>query len=141
MNLYKVKLEIEVMTMAENTKKAIEIAKNGAVNEMEFSIGKSYLVNNDAEIPKEWKELVPYSEYSESRTCKNIVKTVDKEELPKEEIEVILKAKEGSKNQIIEENDTKPESRPDPKPLELDWHETKTGKPLPSLRFLEKKID
>ena len=63
------------------------------------------------------------------------IKSNDKKELPQEDIEEIMKIKSGSKTEIppIE---IKPETRPDPKPKELDWHETKSGRPLQQLRFI-----
>lgn len=144
MNLFKVKVETEIMVMAENQKQAIEIAKKNAVNEASYGQGTASKVTNSSEIPEEWRYLLPYAPdgHFEHRQCIEIVsaKNKDKKELPEDEIKAIIDVKEKSegksKAEQVEElkPEKKPETRPDPKPKELNWQYT-DGKPL--LRFVK----
>lgn len=142
MNLYRVQVETEIMVMANDKKQAVEIAKKGAAKEIaEFGRGSAFQVNNLAEIPKEWMALIPYAPdgYSEARRCIEIVAANkgDKKQLPEEDIEAIISVKEKSEGKSMAEQveQLKPETRPDPKPKELNWHETQSGRPI--LRFIK----
>jgi hypothetical protein len=97
------------------------------------------VVNSVNEIPDDWMSIIPYSKEGaqETKKCFEIVSgKSNKKELPKDDIEEIIKIKSDSKMSPEVNLEVKPETRPDPKPKELDWHETKSGRPMPSLRFV-----
>jgi len=139
--LYKVKVETELMVMAENENSALEVAKTNAPNEISV-YGKGYAthIKHPSEVPDDWKSIIPYSTSEmESRKCYEIAlqqteKRNDKKSLEDDEVKEIIKIKENAKGSI-EEKEILPETRPDPKPKELNWHDTKSGRPLPNLRF------
>ena len=141
MNLYKVRVETDIMVMADNEFSAIEIAKKNAASEVGiYGKGTAQAIYNTSEIPNDWMSVIPYGQdgIQETRKCFEIVSANNKRELPKEDIEEIIKIKDSSKISPIIQSITeiKPETRPDPKPKELDWHETKSGRPMPLLRFV-----
>lgn len=135
-NLYKVKVETELMVMASNQKEAVSIGISAAPNEMAvYGKGNASVVNHILEIPEDWKNVIPYSkEPRETKKCYEIVSSIyaeSKKEMAEEDIQEIIKIRENSKNV----NEVIPENRRDPKPKELPWSETKSGRPLPYLRF------
>jgi len=140
MNLYKVIIETEIMVMAKDQNQAIEVAKKNAVNEAYYGQGSASKITNSSEIPEEWRHLFPYAPdgHSETRKCIEIVSVKNKErkELPEDEIKAIIDVKEKSEGKSMAEQveELKPETRPDPKPKELNWHDT-SGKPI--LRFIK----
>lgn len=144
MNLYKVKIETDIMVISNDEYSAIEIAKNNASGEVGiYGRGSAHVIRSVSDIPEDWKSVIPYSREGtvESRKCFEIVsgtKDVNKKELPQEDIDEIMKIKENSKSSPVIQPamEIKPPSRSDPKPKELDWHETKSGRPMPTLRFV-----
>jgi hypothetical protein len=139
--LYKVKIETDIMVVADNNASAVEIAKKNAPSEVSlYGKGTAYVVNSVNEIPDDWMSIIPYSKDGawETKKCFEIVSAgkSNKKELPKDDIEEIIKIKSDSKMSPEVNLEVKPETRPDPKPKELDWHETKSGRPMPSLRFV-----
>jgi len=141
--LYNVTVKTDLMVMATSSKEAETIAKKKAVNEVEY-YGKcsSRMIRDIGELSKEWKDNVPYAAElnPEFRKCSEIIeediKSVGDEDL--EDIVEIQKKSKSSKlpvENIKEEEEIMPETRPDPKPRDLKWCETKSGNPLPSLRF------
>jgi hypothetical protein len=138
--LYNVKVEIDMLVLANNDKEAIEVAKKNAPNEISiYGQGKASQVKEISDVPEDWKSVIPYSMegVQETRKCYEFFNntTTVKKELEKDEIEQIIRIKEGSHGKSIVE-EIKPENKIDPKPRELDWHDTKSGRPLPKLRFL-----
>lgn len=141
MNLYRVRVETEIMVVADTNKAAIEVAKANAADEI-TNYGKytAIQVKKADEIPDDWRTVIPYAPQGmpESKKCSELVPNSGgnlKDELQKEEIEHIVKsqsAKGTSKDQI----QVRPETRPDPKPKEMDWHDTKSGRPITKLRFV-----
>ena len=139
--LYKVKIETDIMVIADNNASAVEIAKKNAPSEVSlYGKGTAHVVNSVNEIPDDWMSIIPYSKEGaqETKKCFEIVSAgkSNKKELPKDDIEEIIKIKSDSKMSSEVNLEVKPETRPDPKPKELDWHETKSGRPMPSLRFV-----
>ena len=143
--LYKVKVETEMVVIANNDKEAIDIAKKNAPNEIAiYGKGIASQVKSISDIPEDWKSVIPYAfeGIQETRKCFEIVSVSsnikkeqkEQKELEKEEIEQIISIKESSKGKSVLES--KLENKPEPKPKELDWHDTKSGRPLPKLRFL-----
>lgn len=144
--LYKVKVETELMVMAKDEKTATDIAKKNAPNEISiYGKGSAQIVKSISDIPEDWKSVIPYTEegMQETRKCYQIIPSSlprDKKELENEEIDTIIRIKEsvqGSKAVKVEKSEINPETRPDPKPKELDWHDTKSGRPLPKMRFVK----
>ena len=134
--LYKVKIETDIMVFANSEFDAIEIAKKNAVNEVGvYGKGSAQSIKKPSDIPEDWKSVIPYSKDGthETRKCIDIAS----KETNDEDIEEIIKIKNTA---IVTPNipteEIKPETRPDPKPKELDWHETKSGRTMPSLRFV-----
>lgn len=145
--LYKVKIETDIMVMAGNEFDAVEIAKKNAQSEVGiYGKGIAHIIRSVSDIPDDWKSVIPYSQegIQETRKCFEIVggfynEQKEQKELPQEDIEEIMKIKKNAKNISVSQPaiEIKPETRPDPKPKELDWHETKSGRPMPSLRFIK----
>lgn len=143
-NLYKVRVETDIMVVSDNESSAIKIAKkNASGGEIEiYGRGEVFIIKSMSDIPEDWKSVIPFSEegVQETRKCYEIVGNSNKNELPKEDIDEIMKIKNNSKASPVVSSvlEVKPETRPDPKPKELDWHETKSGRPMPVLRFVRK---
>lgn len=142
--LYKVKVETDIMVMADNDSSAIKIAKKNASSEIGiYGRGMAYVIHKSSEIPDDWMSVIPYYQEGsqETRKCFEIVSSIsDNEikELPKDDVDEIIKIKNSAKKSVVQQSiEIKPETRPDPKPKELDWHETKSGRPMPSLRFIK----
>ena len=79
MNLYKVKIETEIMVVANNDNLAIITAKKNAINEIElYGKGVATVIKSISEIPEDWKNIIPYSSDGilETRKCCEIVGTV-----------------------------------------------------------------
>ena len=135
--LYRVKIETDLMVVASSADEAITIGLSYAPNEIAvYGKGSSSVVNHISEIPNDWKSVIPYSNVpKETKKCFEIVSSIyteSKKELASEDLQEIIKIKENSKPISPE---VVPESRPDPKPKELPWSETKSGRPMPHLRF------
>ena len=141
--LYKVKIETDIMVVSDSESSAIDIAKKNASGEVGvYGRGSAFVIRSLSDIPNDWKSVIPYGKEGaqETRKCFEIVSGLEnKPELPQEDIEEIIKIKGESKMPSIGQPfiEMKPETRPDPKPKELDWHETKSGRPMPSLRFIK----
>lgn len=142
--LYKVKIETDLMVVAQNENDAINIAKKNAPNEVAaYGRGSAKVANGISDIPDDWKSVIPYSAEGrmETRKCFEMVSEAlvsERKELPRDEVEEIIKIKDGSKGQSVAKRaEIMPETRPDPKPRELDWHDTKSGRPLPKMRFVK----
>ena len=136
-NLYRVKVETELMVMASGQDEAIRIGLIAAPSEITvYGKGSASLINHISEIPVDWKGMIPYSkEAKETKKCYEIISTLhteSKKELAEEDIKEIIRIKENSKP-VVSEVIT--ESRPKPKSKEIPWNETKSGRPLPHLRF------
>ena len=79
MNLYKVKIETEIMVVANNDNLAIITAKKNVINEIElYGKGVATVIKSISEIPEDWKNIIPYSSDGilETRKCCEIVGTV-----------------------------------------------------------------
>lgn len=136
-NLYKVKVETELMVVASGPDEAISIGLSAAPSEIAvYGKGFASPVNHISDIPVDWKSVIPYSkEPKESKKCFEIISSQyekSKKDMAEEDINEIIKIKENSKPVSQE---VVPESRLDPKSKELPWSETKSGRPLPHLRF------
>jgi hypothetical protein len=127
------------MAIGKDNTDAIEIAKKNSPNEiLIYGKGTAYPVKELSDVPEDWKSVIPYSEEGrETRRCFEIVngESEIKKDILKNDLEVLIKVKEETKISIID-NEIKPETRPDPKPKELNWHETKSGRPMKTLRFV-----
>jgi len=141
MKLYKVKVETEIMVVADTDNVAAEVAKTNAAEEV-LNYGKCTVVQvtRNSEIPNDWKNVIPYApkNMTETKKCIELVTDVGfipKQGLEKDEIDHIIKIQE-TKKDSISEGEVKPETRPDPKPKEMDWHDTRSGRPVTRLRFL-----
>ena len=136
--LYRVQIETEIMVIANSNSEAIEIAKKNAPAEIPvYGKGSAFPVRDISEVPEDWKSVIPYSnESNETRKCFEIASTMTKQESPKEDIDVLLKVKGESKQPTVNSSEVTPETRPDPKPKELDWHDVKSGRPMKQLRFV-----
>lgn len=140
MNLYKVIVETEIMVMANDVKEAVDVAKKNATNEIAiYGRGNATKISNISEIPNDWKSVIPYAPdgYEETRKCFEIVSNKNNKEtkeLPEDEIKAIIDVKKDSGGKSMAE-EIRPETRPDPKPKELNWHDTKSGRPI--LRFVK----
>jgi hypothetical protein len=133
-NLYKVTISTDLMVAAPDTKAAVEIGKRYVANEIVvYNRGEAGKIENIGQIPGDWRSCVPYSFSNvETKKCFEFLKeTENTEEDIKEIIDIKEKASKGAK---VSKEKT-PENRPDPKPKELPWSETKSGRPLPHLRF------
>lgn len=135
--LYKVKIETDLMVVAPSLEDAVAVGLSAAPSEVAvYGNGSAVPVNHISEIPEDWKSVIPYSkDTKETKKCYEIISSIyaeSKKEVAEEDIKEIIKIKENSKpgsTNIV------PESRPDPKPKELQWSETKSGRPLPHLRY------
>jgi hypothetical protein len=144
-NLYKIKVETELMVYADDINSATFIAKNNAPNEV-AAYGKAspVIVTKLSEIPEDWKNIIPYTPQGivETRKCQEIIPNapsnqfVLREGLSEEEINNIVKIQE-TKKDSIEVSPVKESKPKQPKPSpNLDWQETQSGRPLPPLRFM-----
>ena len=91
MNLYKVKIETEIMVVANNDNLAIITAKKNAINEIElYGKGVATVIKSISEIPEDWKNIIPYSSDGilETRKCCEIVGTVINPTMPTPSIPV-----------------------------------------------------
>jgi len=142
MKLYRVKVETDLMVVADNESSAVEIAKKNASSEIPvYGKGTAFAVRGISDVPEDWKSIIPYSPDSqESRRCFEIVKDAEmpKKDHAENDLDAIMKVAEGIRSSVVEPAiEVRPETRPDPKPKELDWHETKSGRPLKPLRFIK----
>lgn len=136
--LYKVKVETELMVMAPSQNEAVIVGLSFAPNEIAvYGKGSASVIGHILEIPEDWKSIIPYSkDPKEVRKCYEIVSSLyaeSKRELAEEDLQEIIKIKENAKpisSEVV------PDTRPDPKPKELPWSETKSGRPMPHLRFI-----
>ena len=139
--LYKVKIETELIVVAKNSKEAINIAKKNAPNEVaNYGKGVATVINKASEIPDDWKNVIPYAleGAQEVKKCIELVPTQEtKAGLEDDEINHIIKLQEAKKSIVEIDKSIKPETRPDPVPPKLDWHESKSGRPLQKLRFIK----
>lgn len=141
--LYRVKVETELMVMAINKREAEEVAKKNVVNEISiYGEYSSNIVKSISDIPQNWKDVIPYSSETiiqEKRKCADIFVDDYGADDGSEDLEELVKIQKKSKASILldhnRENEVVPETRPDPTPRELDWRETKSGRPMPPLRF------
>jgi len=148
MKLYKVKVETDIMVVADSDSAAVEIAKKHAPGEVNiYGKGSAQVVHGISEIPEDWKSVIPYSADGspETRKCFEIVSasvSAVVKELPKDDVEEIIRIKKNIRAQptVQSSPEVKPETRPDPTPKEMDWHETKSGRPMPSLRFIDGSV-
>ena len=127
------------MVVADSSKEAIEIAKKNAPNEIaSYGKGVATIINRTSDIPSDWKGAIPYAGegISETKKCCELITKDIEVGLEEEEIKHIINIQEAKKDNVTD-NSIKPETRPDPVPPKLDWHETKSGRPLPTLRFLK----
>lgn len=127
------------MVVAKNAKEAVEIAKKNAPNEItNYGKGIALPINRINEIPDDWKSVIPYAAEGaqEIKKCYELIAADDKNGLEAEEIANIIRIQETKKNDVEIDNSIKPETRPDPIPPNLDWHDTKSGRPLPRVRFV-----
>lgn len=137
MKLFKVIVETELMVISETPKDAVKIAIKNAPNEIGiYGKGNAIAINSIPEIPEDWKSVIPYSSESttETRKCYEILserQSGTEKGLDDKEVEEIIRIRQESKTP----KEVTPETRPDPKPKELNWKETKSGRPLPKLRF------
>lgn len=147
MNLYKVKIETEIMVVANSDNSAILTAKKNASSEIEmYGKGSASVVKSISEIPEDWKNIIPYSAdgLSESRKCSEIIPSPvipvirppsPNREMTKEEIDKIIEIKNSSNNQSIN-IEVKSEKKTKPIKQEMDWNENKSIPEKPALRFL-----
>jgi hypothetical protein len=141
--LYKVKVETELMVMALNKREAEEIAKKNAVNEVSvYGQCNSSIIKHSSDIPKDWKDIIPYGTETatqETRKCIEIFADIHGEDMGAEDLDELVEIQKKSKHSVPpvdkQKNEVVPETRPDPKPRELGWTETHSGRPLPHLRF------
>ena len=139
--LYKVKIEIELMVMADNNNQAIAIGKKNAPNEVaEYGIGEATIAKSLSDVPDSWKNAIPYGAEGtvQNKICKDMFQSESIDNMTEEELKHILELNKVSKKVIKGEDQSTvlPETRPDPKPSrELDWQETQSGRPLPCFRF------
>lgn len=151
MNLYKVKIETEIMVVANSDNSAILTAKKNASSEIEmYGKGIASVVKSISEIPEDWKNIIPYSAdgLSESRKCSEIIPSIiipvipvirppsPNREMPKEEIDKIIEIKNSSNNQSIN-IEMKSEKKTKPIKQEMNWNENKSIPEKPALRFLK----
>jgi len=142
--LYKVTVKTDLMVMADGSKEAETIAKKNAWQEVEhYGQCSSRSIRDMSELSNDWKDNVPYAAdlKPEFRTCSNIIEydLMSKEE---KSIEEVAKIKEDSKPSkvIIDSSEEKleevvPETKPSPKPRDLEMGKTQSGRSLPPLRF------
>lgn len=140
--LYRVKIETDIMVVADSETSAFEIAKKNAPSEVSlYGKGSAQVVRRLSEIPEDWKNIIPYS--GDGLTVKKCIDylseaiNVEKKQLPQEDMDDLLKIQKESKASGVPE--VVPETRSDPKPKELDWRETKSQKPIQHLRFIREK--
>jgi len=139
--LYSVKVVTELMVLAKDVNEANKVAKLNAPKEVEvYGETEAKVVNYLSDIPKDWKEVMPYvpeGAVQETKKCSEIVGLVKEskknEDIDVQEIVRIQKGKVESKGKSVEE--VMPETRADPKPKELDWRETTSGRSMPHLKF------
>jgi len=144
--LFKVKIETEVMVMAKDAKEAGLVAKQSIArtpDEIE-SYGKSTVtqVNSANDIPDDWKYCIPFcpvGAVQESMKCCELISKVQKDiekGLDEKEVQEIIRIRSESKQPEPKIDPNVIEGiRPDPKPKELGWNQTKSGRPNPFLRF------
>jgi len=138
--LYKVKVETELMVMGINKREAEEVAKKNAPKEVgEYGQYSSVVVKNTSDISPDWRDIIPYGPDSvtqETRKCKDLVGSLEKQD-ENEDLEELVRIQKNSKKDVIEKqvDEVLPPTRPDPKPRELGWNETHSGRPLPHLKF------
>ena len=137
--LFKVKVETEIMVMADSPKEAVKTALLNAPNEIGvYGKGDATPINSVSDISEDWKTTIPYCQSGltqESKKCyeialeyqKNIEKGLDEKDI-NEIVRIRNESKQSNKEVIAD-------IRPDPKPKELNWQETRSGRPLPTLRF------
>lgn len=131
--LYKVKVETELMVMAPSQNEAVIVGLSFAPNEIAvYGKGSASVIGHILEIPEDWKSIIPYSkDPKEVRKCYEIVSSLyaeSKRELAEEDLQEIIKIKENAKpisSEVV------PDTRPDPKPKELPWSETKSEDQCP----------
>jgi len=141
-HLYKVKVETDIMVMALDKREAEEIAKKNAPNEVgEYGQFSSSIVKAISDVPYDWRDIIPYGPDSvtqETRKCKDLIGHL-KEQNGNEDLEELVRIQKNSKKDVRttkeQVDEVLPPTRPDPKPRELDWSETKSGRPLPHLKF------
>lgn len=139
--LYKVKIEVDLMVMADDNNQAIAIGKKNAPNEVvEYGTGEATIVKSLSNVPDSWKNVIPYGAEGtvQNKTCEDMFQGESTDNMTEEELKHILELNKVSKKVIEgkEQSAVLPETRPDPKPSrELDWQETQSGRPLPHLRF------
>ena len=138
--LYKVKVETELMVVAGSPKDAVDIAKKNAPNEIiAYGKGIATAITNVNDIPNDWKDVIPYAPEGtqETKKCSELVPVspLHRVGLAEEEMNHIIKIQETKKDES-KVSEVKPETRTDPIPPKLDWHETKTGQAMPRLRFV-----
>ena len=103
----------------------------------QYGRGNPMVVKSISDIPFDWRDVIPYGSeraVQETRKCKEIVGDKLSGDVDVEEIVKIQQSAKGSKN-LEQDKEVIPETRPDPVPKELKWHDTTSGRPLPHLRF------
>jgi hypothetical protein len=154
-DLYKVRVEVEVCVMAQNSKEAIKTAKENAGSEIEsYGSAKATMIARESDVPKSWIDTIPYTPYGavdEDKTCKMLMAEIvsrrkEKAErknddiLEDEDMKEVLRLHGQKADKVIEgkqDKKVRPETRPDPKPpKDLEWEQTEDEPPLPPLRFL-----
>lgn len=137
--LFKVTVETDIMVISDGPNKAIETAIKNAPNEVGlYGRGDAIPINSISEIPEDWKSVIPYCQDGmgqEIKKCYEIASEYQKNSekgLDEKDIQEIVRIRKESKPS---EKEVVPETRSDPKPRELNWKETESGRPMPHLRF------
>ena len=143
-NLYKVKIEVDLCVLAKDSQEAIITAKENAATEItQYGSGLATPLTREIDVPKSWLESVPYIPYggiTDGKTCKQVIREImsrknDAQDIDDEDMKQVLKVHEEIAQKVIDApvKEIKPETKPEPKPKELDWKPPE--KIMPQLRF------
>lgn len=106
--LFKVKVETEIMVMAESSKEAIQTALKNASGEIGiYGKGDATPINSIIEIPEDWKGTIPYcpeGSQQETRKCYEVVSDFQKNSekgLDDKDVQEIIRIKQQSKLPLL----------------------------------------
>lgn len=126
--LYKVKLSVEIMVVAENEIEAVSVAKSNCEEEIKtFGIALAFLTSDIHDIPQNWQDSIPYG--ADKKCYQILMEKNDKVVLPEDEMRDIIKIKDESKENKVEIREKK-----EPKQKNLNWQEN--SQKTPKLRFI-----
>jgi hypothetical protein len=140
--MFKVRSEIDILVIADDSKEAVQIAKQNISGETDYSTYKVFSVTQMTDIPDDWMNNIPYYRFgvNEIRKCPEIlrslgeVKNTKKEEAPVKELAKVTKKEVvvESETPILEEKNI-PSQPPRPRGGPLPGN-TRFGT-MPGLKF------